>query len=295
MKFQMRYFHTFIQILKDIGTRPTKYFIYLVLAIIGLFFLAYMHNYNIVYIMMFFTFALAGASSIIGRLNLYEIQASILNAPHFYANTNSTYTLNLFNPNEQRDSFALECDNKSSKSILHELKALQSHSISLSFIPLHRGYAYLPPMRLQSQFPLPHEVLYKQIDLKQECIIYPEPKGKGLDNFSSKHFSYIGEFDDFEGIRSFKEGESLSLMYWPSLAKGQELMAKEFSLLEKSRHLHFYFKQAGKEDEQRLSQLCLWAIECEKKAISYTMHFPDITLHSKDRSQDEILKFLALY
>ncbi len=291
----MRYFHTFILILKGIDTRPTKYFVFLVLSIVGLFFLAYMHNYNIVYLMMFFIFSLAGASSIIGRLNLYEIQASVLVSQDFFAKTPSAYTLTVYNPNPNKDSFSLECSNADSSVIIHELRAGQTKTISLGLIPQERGKMELPPLKLGSHFPLPHELLFKYINLEHESLVFPQPKGKSLESFSSKHLFHIGEYDDFEGIRTYKQGEALSLIYWPSLAKGDRLMAKEFSLLEKSRHLHFDFIKAADSDEKRLSQLCLWALECKKKNISYTMHFPNTSLNSNARSHYEILQFLALY
>lgn len=291
----MRYFRTFIQILKDIDTRPTKYFVFLILCIIGLFSLAYMHNYNIVYLMMFFIFSLAGASSIIGRLNLYEIQASVLASSELFANTTCTYTLNIYNPNQEKDSYSLECSNSESTAIIHELRAGQTKTISLSIKPLKRGNIQLPNLRLGSYFPLPHELLYRDIELGYESIVFPEPKGQSLESFASKHLFHVGEYDDFEGIRTYKQGESLSLIYWPSLAKGGRLMAKEFSLLENSRHLHFDFIKVADTDEERLSQLCLWAIECKRKNISYTIHFPNTLLNSTLRSHYEILQFLALY
>ncbi len=291
----MRYFHTFILILKGIDTRPTKYFIYLVLAIVGLFFLAYMHNYNIVYIMMFFTFALAGASSILGRLNLYQIQAEVLSSHNLFSNQTSSYSLNIINTNEERDSFALECSNQTSTVIIDEIPGGKTKSIQLQFVPTQRGFIRLPSLQIGSYFPLPHEILFKKLSFSHDIIVYPEPKGENLDSFTSKHFASVGEYDDFEGIRSFRQGESLSLIYWPSLAKGQELMSKEFSLLERTRHLHFDFIKAADNNESRLSQLCLWALECEQKKIPYTMHFPSKTLNSKSRSHCEILEFLALY
>ena len=245
--------------------------------------------------MMFFTFSLAGASSIIGRLNLYELEASILSAQNLFANKSSQYTLNIYNPNDQRDSFALECKNEEEIVILDELKAGQSLPITLHSTFLVRGEVLLPRLQIGTHFPLPHEILFKTIFLNKPCIVYPEPKGKSLNAYSSKHFAYTGEYDDFKGIRFFKEGESLSKIYWPSLAKGQELMAKDFDLLEQSRHLHFYFLQAGENDEERLSQLCLWALECKKNSISYTMHFPTSSLDSEKRSHNEILEFLARY
>ncbi len=266
----------------------------MVLAIIGLFFLAYMHNYNIVYLMMFFVFSLAGASSILGRLNLYELEISLLHAQNFFANRPSTYTLSVLNPSE-RDSFALECTNQTSKVFIQELQASKSKSIVLSTIAAYRGLYTLPSLQIGSHFPLPHEILYRKIDLEYETYVYPEPKGESLENFSAKNRSFFGEHDDFEGIRPFREGESLSLIHWPSLAKGDTLMSKEFVMLEKSQHLLFDFSSCAKDDESRLSQLCLWALECKEKNITYTMKFPHSSLDSRKRSHHEILKFLALY
>ncbi len=262
----MKYFQIFIQILKAIQTRPTKYFILLVLSIVGLFFLAYMHNYNIVYLVMFFVFSLAGASSIIGRLNLYELQAEVISAKNFFANTASSYTLSIVNPSE-RDSFALECTNKESETFIQVLQARKSKMINMTCTPLKRGYYKLPALQIRSHFPLPHEILYRSIDLGYETCVYPEPKGQSLEDFSAKNRSLFGEHDDFDGIRPFREGESLSLIHWPSLAKGDTLMAKEFIMLEKSRHLQFDFSSCADNDEQRLSQLCLWALECKEKSI----------------------------
>lgn len=290
----MKYLNTSIRILRVIKTRPTRYFTLLVLAIVGLFFLAYMHNYNIVYLVMFFIFSLAGASSIIGRFNLYELEAAVLHAQNFFANMPSTYTLSIQNPSV-RDSFALECTNHESTVNISELKSLQSKTIVLTCTPPKRGRFTLPSLQIGSYFPLPHEILYRSIDLDYETIVYPEPKGESLESFSDKNRAFFGEHDDFEGIRPFREGESLSLIHWPSLAKGSGLMAKEFSLLEQSRHLHFHFSTCADSDEQRLSQLCVWVLECQEKNISYTVHLPSTTLSSTQRGHHEILKHLALY
>lgn len=290
----MKYFQIFIQILKTIQTRPTKYFILLVLSIVGLFFLAYMHNYNIVYLVMFFIFSLAGASSIIGRLNLYELEVEVVSAQNFFANMTSTYTLSIINPGE-RDCFALECTNHESESFIQELQSLKNRVITMTCTPLKRGHYKLPLLQIGSHFPLPHEILFRSIDLDYTTCVYPEPKGQSLEDFNAKNRSFFGEHDDFEGIRPFREGESLSLIHWPSLAKGDTLMAKEFIMLEKSRHLQFDFLSCADRNEERLSQLCLWALECKEKNINYTMNFPETSLDSRQRSHYEILEFLALY
>lgn len=244
---------------------------------------------------MFFIFSLAGASSIIGRFNLFEIQVSVLTSQNLFANTLSPYTLNIYNPNEERDSFVLELSNEEERVYINKLSSNQSQTIKLHYTPKKRGLSHLPSLKIGSYFPLPHEILFKILSFKENVLIYPEAKGKSLKNFSSEHKSFIGEYDDFEGIRTYKQGEALSLIYWPSIAKNGPLMAKEFSLVHQTKHLNFDFLDAAKDDEARLSQLCLWAKECEQKNIPYTMHFPSQNLDSTNRRYHEILEFLALY
>lgn len=292
----MRYFHIFILMLRQIKARPSKYFIYLILAIVGLFFLAYMHNYNIVFIIMFFSFSLAGASGTIGRLNLYKLDISLLSHQPCFANQKSHYTIELYNASEHRDSYTLELSSEgSSIQKFSCLKAQDKLPVTLEFVPTQRGMALLPEVKLASYFPLPHELLYRHFSFDDKLVVYPEPKGEAL----NKHLSYakfhLGEYDDFDGLRPFQQGESLSRIFWPAYAKEQSLMAKNFTYVQASQHLHFYFERAGNSLEQRLSQLCLWCLECAKQKLTYSLHFPAKVLDSRKSSQDEILRFLALY
>ncbi len=296
MRLPMRYFHIFILMLREVKARPSKYFIYLILAIVGLFFLAYMHNYNIVFIIMFFSFALAGASGTIGRLNLYQIEARILSHEACYANLKTYYTVELYNGSDHRDSYAMEISNSFSPvEKITQLKAQEACPLKLSFLPDRRGKVELPPVKLSSYFPLPHELLYKTFKFDKTIIAYPQPKGNSLEKYAVQSQSYQGEYDDFDGLRSFEQGENLSRIFWPAYAKNQSLMAKKFTFVQASEHLHFYFERAGDTLEEKLSQLCLWCLECTKYHRTYTLHFPSTSLDSRKSSQDEILTFLALY
>ena len=288
----MRFLQTSIRILKEIKTRPTRYFVLLVIAIVALFLLAYMHNYNIVYLMMFFTFSLAGASSLVGRFNLYELRVSLLSHERVFANIPSSYTLQILNP-APRTSYALELGTDLQKQNIGIIRSAQSKITALPCQMDKRGTSSLPQLKLESLFPLPHEVLFKKIDLHTSVTVYPEPKGESLEKFISRSRALVGEHDDFEGIRSYREGDPLSLIYWPSLAKGGDLMSKEFSFNEASRTLQFNFLSCAIDDESRLSQLTLWVLECEQKGIPYVIHLPKRVLDAAKMSSDEILETLA--
>jgi hypothetical protein len=60
-------------------------------------------------------------------------------------------------------------------------------------------------------------------------------------------------------------------------------------------NLVFDFNKAGSNDKARLSQLCLWVLECEKKHLPFAIKMPKHTLSSTKESIDEILTTLAKY
>ena len=72
-------------------------------------------------------------------------------------------------------------------------------------------------------------------------------------------------------------------------------MSKQFLQEEASRTLRFDFAQSGTDDESRLSQLTLWALECEKAGLPFIITMPGMTLESKQRGVDGILEILARY
>jgi hypothetical protein len=59
--------------------------------------------------------------------------------------------------------------------------------------------------------------------------------------------------------------------------------------------LLFDFHTAGKNDETRLSQLCLWVLECEKQKLPFMVQMPHKVLNSAKESIDVILETLARY
>lgn len=291
----MRYLRTYIRILKQIKTRPTRYFPLLVLAIIALFLLAYMHNYNIVYLMMFFTFALAGASSLIGRFNLIDLELAFFSGERCFAKVQSHYAIRLSNPALSRSAYAVELHTGDEHHVVNILPPYADQIVRFDLTPLKRGTITLPAIELGSRFPLPHELLYREIDLRRTLTVYPEPKGMPLEAFTNKSRTFSGEQDDFDGIRNYRKGDPLSLIHWASIAKNSELMSKEFIYNEQNRKLYFDFRLCGDDDEARLSQLTLWILECERKAIPYLVKMPDQMIDSMKVPTDAILETLARF
>lgn len=255
---------------------------------------AYMHNYNIVYIMMFFLVGIAGASSIYGILNLYYLRVSLLSHERFFAQTPSFYTLLLIN-NSTESAYDITLKSAEATEYLKSLQAQESRRIKLKASFLKRGKEKLPTLMLSSLFPLPHEIKYKEINLQTSLLVYAQPKGISLFSIYNKNNSLNGEMDEFESIRDYIQGESISTIHWASLAKDDTLKSKTFLYEDEKKSLHFSYEKLKGESEQRLSQLTLWVLECEKQHLEFTLEIKNQLLSSKEQTIDEILTAIATY
>lgn len=254
-----------------------------------------MHNFNIVFIVMFFVFAIAGASGLVGRINIYFLDVAYLSNERFFANESSKYRLQI--TNQQRiGSYSIECINDLYESFVGVIKPYKQKIVELAYQYPKRGEHKLPLLMIRSTYPLPHEFFYRdKIDLNVSLVVFPQPKGVSL--FSTKLYNpnTQGEIDDFEGIKRFDEGESLSQVHWASFAKSGELQSKKFLYQQEDELIRFVFKDIKGDDEFKLSQLTLWILECEANSLEFTIEIDNQTLDSNKMSIFDILSYLGRY
>jgi len=290
----MKSLKTYISILKSVKNRPTKFFFFLVVAIVSLFLQAYIHNYNIVFLVIFFLVGVAGASSLYGVFNLYYIKVKLLSSQRFFAHSSASYKLSVVNESEY-PSFDISVTSKHKTTYIKSIKPYHSRTISLEEKFDKRGENFLPDVRVHSYFPLPHELKYKDLNINKKIIVYPEANGVSLFKLYNLNNSLNGDINDFEGIKKFNQGDSTSYIHWASLAKNNSMMVKNFIYEDETKKLHFDFKTMKGNSEQKLSQLTLWILECEKYKLDFSINLDANTLDSKKISTDEILKTIAKY
>ncbi|MFT5661199.1 MAG: hypothetical protein ACI9TV_001845 [Sulfurimonas sp.] len=290
----MKSLKTYISILKRVKNRPTKFFFFLVIAIVILFLQAYMHNYNIVFLVMFLLVGVAGASSIYGVYNIYYIKVKLLSYERFFADTDSRYKLSIINEYENP---SYDISVTSSKEIVHieSIKPYYSQTVSLKRKFNTRGRSTLQGIKIHSFFPLPQEMKYRDIEINKEIVVYAKPQGKSLLASYAKNSALSGEVDDFDGVKKFNQGDNTSYIHWASLAKNDSLMIKNFLYEDDNEKLHFDFKDIFGSDENKLSQLTLWVLECEKYRLDFTIKLNNDILDSEIMSTDEILETIATY
>ncbi len=250
---------------------------------------AYMHNYNIVYIVLFFVFAVAGSSCLLGRLNIYKLQLKPLPVADVFAGRSFDLSIAIVNE-AASDSYALYLQDRP----IDRVEAKGERVVTVPKRFASRGRHAVGKLRLTSYFPFGHIRFYKEFHPKEKLIVYPRPKGKSLQKSFQSRLQRFGQLDSFDRLRSYDPADQLSHIHWPSVAKGQ-LQSKKFHYSMENRRLEFDFYRAGQGTEQRLSQLTLWVLQAYEHDIDFVLRLPKETLYKKRGQKDAILEKLALY
>ncbi|BDY13946.1 DUF58 domain-containing protein [Hydrogenimonas cancrithermarum] len=289
----MSFLHTFLQTYRRVEQHATRYTILVVLLLVGLFLEAYMHNFNLVYITLFFLFAAVLTAAPLGILNIGRLEAGFEGCGRLFAKRESHCRFNVKNPSPATAwGIALWCKDQS-----QPLSSIEPQTViraNLPIVPKRRGRMALGPCRLESRFPLSTIRFVLPIEARCEVVVYPEPKGKPLQSYLQRIRTHYGEETDFDGLVHYSGSQSASRIHWPSVAKG-ETMVKHFITEHETQTLRFDFKSCAKSDEARLSQLTLWALECEKRGLPFIIRMPHGELDSRKEGIDAILETLATY
>ena len=293
MKSFLKFIQTRRALRKRIKQRATWFSLVVVLLLFGLFLEAYMHNFNLVYITLFFVFALAFTSAFMSMENIGYLQADFLHKVRFFKDTQTALPVSITNPLEI-SSWGVNLGDGKNSIALGELKAKSKKVVPFLVTPLKRGKFIYNELAFDSKFPLSTAHLFMKVPNSLDTIVYPAPKGKPLVDFLQESLAYYGDDKEFDGISSYDGTQKLSHIHWASVAKG-ELSVKKFIKETQSSQLLFNFYKSAKDDEMRLSQLCLWVLECEKQHIPFSIEMPKKNLHSTKESIDEILTYLAKY
>lgn len=289
----MNSLRTFLSIRRRVRQRATLFSLLVVVLLVGLFLEAYMHNFNLVYITLFFVFSAAFAAGPTGIRNIGYLEPEFTGCDRLFAGREGACHFQIRNASAF-GAWAVELHSALGSTLLPELPPHVNTRVKLPLTPEKRGVLDAGPCSLQSLFPLATVRFVLEIKAACALVVYPEPKGEPLRSYLLRQRAPFGDEMDFDGIAHYSGSESLSRIHWPSVAKG-EIAVKTFEHETQSDTLRFEFYRCGKDDEARLSQLTLWTIECERSRQPFTIVMPHAVLDSRKESIDAILEHLARF
>jgi len=163
---------------------------------------------------------------------------------------------------------------------INHVPAGKATRVTLRFAALKRGQHQIGTLRLECVYPLGFLRAFRSVTTLQEYLVYPRPAGdpnlpmECASPGENKSQLELGEGDDFAGVRPYTLGESQRHIDWKAVARGQQLMTKQFST-ETRGSLCFDFAAARfPQVEDQLSQLTLWVIEAERARRAYGLLLP---------------------
>jgi uncharacterized protein (DUF58 family) len=215
-------------------------------------------------------------------LSLHGLKATAESVKPTFAGQELSLPIELMNGSRAaRHAIALSLpESGSAREQIDYLPANKAARVMLRFSARVRGEHEVGAVCLTSVYPLGFLRARKRVAVPQRYVVYPKPAGDSTlpsgraRSTERKPRPEAGEGDDFAGVRAYVPGESQRHIDWKAVARGQELMTKQFTV-ETAGLLYLDFAATRFSDpEAQLSQLALWVIEAERARRAYGLRLP---------------------
>ncbi len=137
-----------------------------------------------------------------------------------------------------------------------------------------------------------------------ECVVYPKPvscpfepaKGVSYDT-DEKGESRGPGVDDFMGLRSYREGDSLQHISWKAFSRGQGLHTKDFAGTAGSSSVSLDWNIIKGDTELKLSYLCDMVLKAFDRNIVFSLDLPGLSIgpDKGEAHRNRCLKALAMF
>jgi uncharacterized protein (DUF58 family) len=203
---------------------------------------------------------------------------------------------------KQREHFALRLKWPESTEGLVNLVDKDRIQVQLHTAVGRRGWFSPGRLLLESTYPLGLLRCWTWVDLDLYAMVYPQPlacaeqSGLATDRPDGAAVPIAGS-DDFHGFRDYRNGDSLRQIHWKGLAKGQGVQSKQYGAYADRSVWLEWDMFPGRGIEQRLSYICYWALEYDRRNEEYGLRLPGTVIAPAvgEKHRDEVLKALALY
>ncbi|MDZ4261318.1 MAG: DUF58 domain-containing protein [Pseudomonadota bacterium] len=145
-----------------------------------------------------------------------------------------------------------------------------------------RGHLRPGRLLVQSRFPLGIIRCWTWLNLDATALIYPvpiitdEPHAQANGGREEGSASQRGG-DDFSGLRDYQAGDPIKHIAWKQYAQDKGLFTKEYEAYF-SAEKWLDWDSLNHPQELRLSGLCYWALEYERRQIPYGLRLPGLNL-----------------
>lgn len=156
--------------------------------------------------------------------------------------------------------------------------------VHLSFRATRRGWQDVPPLRIETRFPLGIFKVWTLWRPAARVLVYPrpEPRPPGLPPPQARPGGPAASADlsglETEGVRAYRRGDPPRRVVWKKVAKTDQLVSREGATTAQLELWLDWQATGGPDAEQRLSRLCAWVLAAEQRGLRYGLRLPGLEL-----------------
>ena len=180
-------------------------------------------------------------------------------------------------------------------------------SAHVGFVPAQRGLRDLPTLSIETRFPLGLFRAWAIWRPASQLLVYPAPErppaplpaARALPGGALRARAADG--GEVEGVRAYRRGDPLKLVYWKkaakSLASGGELVSRDTASAVQQQLWLDWQACTGLAPEERLSRLSAWVVAAQRAGAAYGLSLPgqSIPPGEGDAHRRDCLEALALW
>lgn len=174
-------------------------------------------------------------------------------------------------------------------------------SVQIHAPSTRRGYLDAPAFTIVSDYPLGlFRSWSRRAQLTQRCLVYPRPAAAPVlvhaDAAAGSRAGASADPHDFSALRAYRAGDSPQHIHWKAVARGGELVTKQFAGSAGAPRWLDWDAVAG-DDEARLSALTRGVLDAHAAAAVYGLRLPTATLAPAqgEAHRAQCLRALALH
>ena len=257
---------------------------------------------NMLYLLLSFLLSLMGISGFLSKYNFRGLTISFVPPDEVWCCRENTFKVLIENKKSFPSYLLKVIFGRYSTKVVPSVGL--TSEVDIKFLPERRGILKISSVSVESDFPFGLFTRIRKIPVKEEIIIFPKPEevkfppsriGKGEAISSKLGGEEIGG-TLLEGIKQYS-GEPFSKIYWKSLAKYGELMAKEFVSEIQTRTVEIELETLpGRDIEEKISQATYLILKARRHSYAVGLKYKNHYIPPSNSSTHyrELLKFLAM-
>lgn len=265
-----------------------------------LFFIAFVYNNNLVYLLSFLLASIFFITTVHTFRTLSGLVVREGRGKPVFVGEQAAFPLHIDNPSSLPRPQIRIADQPET------VLSIQPGSQNQTYVyrtAAQRGWCEAGTITFYTTFPLGLFRAWSPLRCNLKILVYPQPAEAGMPvpplaaaGSTPQGDSQKGS-DDFYGLKNYTAGDSIKHIHWKAYAKGHGVFSKQYGSGSSDELWLDFDETPGVGVEERLSRLCRWVIEADKAGLRYGLCLPGTRLMpaSGMLHRQSCLEALALY